>query len=60
MADWYFCLNHMAVEPEEGCANKDRMGPYATEEEASRALEIAAARNEAWDDDPNWNDEYED
>jgi hypothetical protein len=25
------------------------MGPYASEDEASKALETAAARNEAWD-----------
>lgn len=27
------------------------MGPYATREDAARALDIARERNEAWDDD---------
>lgn len=31
------------------------MGPYATREEAEKALGTAAARNEAWDDeDERW------
>ena len=28
---WYYCLVHQQVEPEEGCANAERLGPYATE-----------------------------
>ena len=59
MAFW-FCLKHHAVEGTDGCPNKDRLGPYETEAEASRALEIAAARTEAWDEDPVWNDDPED
>ncbi|MFI6597095.1 hypothetical protein ACIBHX_12610 [Nonomuraea sp. NPDC050536] len=47
---WWFCLKHMRVEPEQGCPNKDRMGPYATEEEAAGALQRAAERNKAWDE----------
>ena len=38
-------------------APADRLGPYDTREEASRALEKVAERNAAWDNDPNWNDE---
>jgi len=45
---WWFCLKHMRVEPDQGCPNKSRMGPYASEEAASRALQTAAERNEAW------------
>lgn len=30
---------------------RGRMGPYATREEAERALERAAQRNEAWDEE---------
>jgi hypothetical protein len=45
---WYYCLKHDAVEPEAGCANKDRLGPYASQEEAANALALAARRNEAW------------
>lgn len=46
---WYFCLHHLAVESPEGCANAERLGPYATREEAEGALERARARTEAWD-----------
>lgn len=58
MAYW-FCLQHHIVEPDEGCPNKDRLGPYADEETASQALEIAARRTRDWDNDPNWNDDAE-
>jgi hypothetical protein len=54
---FWFCLNHHAVEGAEGCAYADRLGPYTTEEEASRALEKVKERNEEWDNDPNWNDD---
>lgn len=54
---YYFCLKHHAVEGEDGCRAQDRLGPYATEAEASRALEKVAERNEAWDNDPDWNDD---
>ena len=40
----------------DGCAYKDRLGPYDTEAEAARALEKVKERNEEWDNDPNWND----
>lgn len=46
---WYFCLHHLAVEPSTGCANAERLGPYATHEEAEGALERARARTEAWE-----------
>lgn len=58
MAYW-FCLKHHAVEGEEGCRAKDRLGPYDTEAEAARALETAAERTEAWDNDPDWNDDVD-
>ncbi|WP_435769453.1 hypothetical protein [Nocardioides sp. SYSU DS0651] len=56
MAFW-FCLKHHAVEGDAGCPSKDRLGPYETEAEAARALEKAAERTEAWDEDPVWNDD---
>jgi hypothetical protein len=57
MADkYYFCLKHHAVEEKKGCPASQRLGPYDSEEEAARALEKVAERNEAWDNDPNWND----
>ena len=54
---WYFCLIHQRVEPEAACAHRDRLGPYPTREEAERALQTAAERNEAWDEDPRWKDD---
>ena len=55
--DFWYCVKHSRVEGPEGCANKDRLGPFATEAEASRALETAQERNEVWDNDPDWNDD---
>lgn len=54
---WYFCLRHNAVEGEDGCRAEDRLGPYPTRDEAARALETVAERNEAWENDPDWNDD---
>ena len=54
---YYFCLNHHTVEGEDGCKAADRMGPYESAAEASRALETAAERTKAWDNDPDWNDD---
>jgi hypothetical protein len=45
---WY-CLKHNQVEGDDGCAGKDRLGPFATAAEASRALELAQERNREWD-----------
>lgn len=61
MADgqWYWCLVHHAVEPYEGCAEGDRLGPYNTPDEAANALKIVQERNEQWDNDPDWNDDVE-
>jgi len=58
--EFWFCLKHQAVEGRDGCPNRDRLGPYATEAEAARAVEIAQERTEAWDNDPDWNDDVED
>lgn len=54
---YYFCLKHHTVEGADGCKAADRLGPYDTAEEASRALETVQARNESWDNDPDWNDD---
>ena len=54
--EYWFCLKHHTVEGVEGCKAADRLGPYASAEEASRALEKVQERNEAWDNDPDWND----
>jgi len=55
--EYWFCLTHHAVEGVEGCRNQDRLGPYPTYEAASRALEKVEERNEAWENDPAWNDD---
>jgi hypothetical protein len=55
--EYWFCLKHHTVEGHDGCKNADRLGPYASSAEASRALEKVQERNEAWDNDPDWNDD---
>lgn len=58
MADrFYYCLKHSGVEGAVGCKAADRLGPYPTHAEAERALEKVQERNEAWDNDPAWNDD---
>jgi hypothetical protein len=54
---FYYCLKHSAVEEKDGCPASDRLGPYPTREDAEHALEKVAERNEAWDNDPAWNDD---
>jgi len=60
MAEYWFCLKHHRVEGVEGCRNADRLGPYPSEAAAARALETVEERNEAWEHDPDWNDDVED
>ncbi|MBS42243.1 MAG: hypothetical protein CMH83_03505 [Nocardioides sp.] len=55
--EFWFCLKHHRVEGRDGCPNKDRLGPYATQAEAARALESVEENNDAWDHDPRWNDD---
>jgi hypothetical protein len=54
---YFFCLKHHTVEGQAGCKAADRLGPYDSPAEASLALERVAERNEAWDNDPKWNDD---
>jgi uncharacterized protein YfcZ (UPF0381/DUF406 family) len=35
----------------------DRLGPYATREEAESALAKVEERNKAWDDDDGWGED---
>lgn len=58
--EYWFCLTHKAVEGEDGCRNQDRLGPYASEAEAARALDKVEERNESWENDPNWNEDVYD
>lgn len=46
---YYFCLRHRRVEPHEGCADRDRLGPFATADAAAHALETVAAREARYD-----------
>jgi hypothetical protein len=47
---WWYCTKHNTVEPDDGaCPGKDKLGPYATREEAEHALETVQRRNEDWD-----------
>ena len=46
---WYFCLNHNTVESDDGCAGKDRLGPYPTREAAEHWQETVQRRNEEWE-----------
>ena len=46
---WWYCLTHSRVEHGPGCPDKDRLGPYPTQEEAARALEKVRERNKEWD-----------
>ena len=58
MAAYWYCVKHKRVEQgADLCPPIDRLGPYDSAEEASRALEKAEERNEEWDSDPSWNDE---
>lgn len=54
---YWFCLKHHEVEGQEGCSYADRLGPYASHEEAERALEKVEQRNQEWDNDPRWNED---
>lgn len=54
---YYYCLKHHTVESEDGCKAADRLGPYASRDEAERALEKVEKRNEDWDNDPDWKDD---
>jgi len=44
MASWWYCLNHNRVEDETGCAHADRLGPYASADDAAKALDTARQR----------------
>jgi hypothetical protein len=60
MADqqWWYCLKHHTVEAEDSsCKAADRLGPYASRDQAEHALERVAQRNDAYDSDPKWGDD---
>jgi hypothetical protein len=56
--EWYWCLEHKAVEGADGCRAEVRMGPYRTRAEAEHWKDKVEARNEAWEaEDRRWNGE---
>lgn len=60
-SQWYWSLKeHRAVQGSSSIKAEDRLGPYATEQEAANALNEVQARNDAWDNDPKWNDDEDD
>lgn len=54
--EWYYCIKHSKVEEGPECPAKNRLGPYGSQAEASRAIETVHRRNEEWDNDPRWSD----
>ncbi|MCU1688639.1 MAG: uncharacterized protein JWN61_2868 [Pseudonocardiales bacterium] len=46
---YYYCLVHHVVERHDGCADKDRLGPFPTADAAAQALETVAARQARYD-----------
>ncbi|KWX00206.1 hypothetical protein TH66_15080 [Carbonactinospora thermoautotrophica] len=54
---WYYCLIHLRVEEGPGCRNDMRLGPYETRDAAEHALQRAAERSAAWENDPRWKDD---
>jgi hypothetical protein len=56
---YYWCLRHNRVETDANvCPAKHRLGPYATADEATTALDRVRERNEAWEaEDARWSGE---
>ena len=54
MADkhfWYDLKTKSVVTDDHHTKATDRLGPYATREEAEHALELVEERNQSWDED---------
>lgn len=52
---WFYCLKHNTVEPRDGCAERHRLGPYETREQAEHALTTVAEREkQITDEDRKW------
>ncbi|MGY1913943.1 hypothetical protein [Blastococcus sp. SYSU DS0973] len=57
LGPWFYCLKHDRVEDRDGCAERHRLGPYDTRQEAEHALAAVAERNEKLDaEDREWED----
>lgn len=58
MTEFYYNISTKQVEEGQKSSGDQLMGPYSSREEAARALEIAAERNEKWEeDDEAWEGE---
>ena len=57
---FYWCLRHSRVESgDDVCAGKYRLGPYATDAEAKRALNLVRERNDRWEaEDRDWGSDH--
>ena len=54
---WYDLKTKSVVADDNQTKVTDRLGPYASREEAERALQKVDERNESYDNDPRWNDD---
>ncbi|HEU5483733.1 MAG TPA: SPOR domain-containing protein [Microlunatus sp.] len=60
MADkhfWYDLNTKSVITDDNNTKAVDRLGPYATREEAERALEKVEDNNQAWDSDDEWGED---
>ena len=54
---WYDLKTKSVVSDDNKTKVTDRLGPYASREEAERALQKVDERNRSFDNDPRWNDD---
>jgi hypothetical protein len=61
---WYWCLIHGRIEPEAGCPNDRRLGPYDTREEAEQAISRTRERTREMEEsdrrDSSWGKGWDD
>jgi len=55
--EFYFNTATQMVEKGRQSSWEHLMGPYASADEAARALETAQARSQNWDEDESWSDD---
>ncbi len=58
MSTWWYCLNHASAEEGVGCAATDRLGPYSSQADAERAVELARERTAAEDERDRADDDW--
>ena len=54
---WYDVKTKSVVTDDNDVKAVDRLGPYATREEAENALDLVEERNKAWDEDDDWGED---